>query len=166
MTITRPCNYCQESYQAEQRYLNRGQGYYCSRRCSGYAIQSSIPKAPPNVTCAHCGISFYKNAFRVEHNKNDVHFCTRQHKDLAARLESGDNPSRPAHWGSGKTSYRQRAFRTYGKRCSMCLYSEDSRMLDVDHIDSDRKNNVIDNLQVLCVWCHALKTRANWPKEE
>src|SRR5438876_2230962 len=32
-------------------------------------------------------------------------------------------------------------------------------MLDVDHLDNDRTNNSLDNLRVVCVWCHALKTR-------
>jgi hypothetical protein len=33
-------------------------------------------------------------------------------------------------------------------------------MLDVDHIDNDRSNNELENLQILCVWCHSLKTRS------
>lgn len=32
-------------------------------------------------------------------------------------------------------------------------------MLDVDHIDSNRSNAALSNLQILCIWCHALKTR-------
>lgn len=36
-------------------------------------------------------------------------------------------------------------------------------MLDVHHIDGNRKNGKADNLEVLCVWCHALETRKDWP---
>lgn len=32
-------------------------------------------------------------------------------------------------------------------------------MLDADHVNGDRSNSKKGNLQVLCVWCHALKTR-------
>jgi hypothetical protein len=32
-------------------------------------------------------------------------------------------------------------------------------MLDVHHKDGDRENGSIENLEVLCVWCHALYTR-------
>jgi hypothetical protein len=32
-------------------------------------------------------------------------------------------------------------------------------MLDVDHIDGNRTNHDLSNLQVLCVWDHACKTR-------
>jgi hypothetical protein len=33
--------------------------------------------------------------------------------------------------------------------------------LDVDHIDGDRSNNDIHNLQTLCANCHRLKTHVN-----
>ena len=33
--------------------------------------------------------------------------------------------------------------------------------LDVDHIDGDRTNNSIENLQTLCANCHRLKTHVN-----
>jgi 5-methylcytosine-specific restriction endonuclease McrA len=33
--------------------------------------------------------------------------------------------------------------------------------LDVDHIDGNRHNNHIDNLQTLCANCHRLKTQLN-----
>lgn len=40
-----------------------------------------------------------------------------------------------------------------------CAYDAHEQMLDVHHRDGDRKNNKIENLEVLCVWCHALETR-------
>lgn len=64
-----------------------------------------------------------------------------------------------------KTTYRNRALMEYGAYCNLCEYAYDVRMLDVDHIDGNRKNGKLDNLQVLCLWCHALKTRkVNWHK--
>ena len=53
-----------------------------------------------------------------------------------------------------------RAFRFHGKKCMKCGYDKDERMLDAHHADGDRKNGRKENLQVLCVWCHALKTRS------
>jgi len=38
---------------------------------------------------------------------------------------------------------------------------EDSCMLEMDHIDSDKWNNVPDNIQTLCRNCHAYKTKHN-----
>lgn len=38
----------------------------------------------------------------------------------------------------------------------------DKTQLDVDHIDGDRGNNQLNNLQTLCKPCHKIKTRENW----
>lgn len=71
----------------------------------------------------------------------------------------------PDHYGKGNGAYdyRIRALAHYENKCVKCNYNEKKKMLDVDHIDSNRKNNSLDNLQILCVWCHAEKTRADWP---
>ena len=58
-----------------------------------------------------------------------------------------------------QSKYRQRAFEHHGEVCDKCGYSDEPKMLDVHHIDSNRRNNHINNLRVLCVWCHALITR-------
>ncbi len=47
--------------------------------------------------------------------------------------------------------------------CERCLTVPlDKTQLDVDHIDGDRGNNDIKNLQTLCKPCHKIKTRENW----
>lgn len=37
----------------------------------------------------------------------------------------------------------------------------DKKELDVDHIDGDRANNELNNLQTLCKPCHKIKTKEN-----
>jgi 5-methylcytosine-specific restriction endonuclease McrA len=39
--------------------------------------------------------------------------------------------------------------------------------LDVDHIDGNRSNNELSNIQTLCANCHRLKTKQNqdWKKK-
>jgi len=80
----------------------------------------------------------------------------------------------------GRDKYGNQAFRTscitcsrYGRRqkgtkCIRCHFiPEDTCQLDVDHIDGNRQNNSLDNLQTLCANCHRLKTKLNndWIKK-
>lgn len=49
--------------------------------------------------------------------------------------------------------YQRIAYERYGKKCSICGQTE--RQIDVHHKDKNKKNNKIENLQVLCASCHA-----------
>jgi hypothetical protein len=136
---------------------------YCCTTCSGVASRVRV-----TLSCDWCGKKFETSPGKLKRSRKDLHFCSRYCKDTAQRI-GGLSDLHPPHYGTGTgegTNYREQAFRIYGARCGSCGYSEDSRMLDVHHIDSDRKNNSIRNWQVLCVWCHALKTRGvpehNW----
>lgn len=63
-----------------------------------------------------------------------------------------------------RSSTRAKALKFYGSKCTnrKCIIKKlvkiPEKMLDVDHIKG-RVSDDISNLQVLCVWCHALKTR-------
>ena len=58
---------------------------------------------------------------------------------------------------------RDNGYRIHKKdRCEFCGFiALHSVQLDVDHIDGNRKNNDISNLQTLCANCHRLKTQLN-----
>ena len=49
-------------------------------------------------------------------------------------------------------AYQRKAHEIYGKKCSICAETEGQ--IDVHHKDKNRKNNKIENLQVLCASCH------------
>jgi hypothetical protein len=96
--ITRPCDFCQEPYQADQRYLNRGQGQYCSRTCSGKAKSAKTKPKEPNVTCAFCNKAFYLTQLRQSKSKSGLFFCSKQHQDEAFRegiVKPGPKIDRP-----------------------------------------------------------------------
>jgi 5-methylcytosine-specific restriction endonuclease McrA len=50
----------------------------------------------------------------------------------------------------------QKNKKTYCQKC--LIVPRDKKELDVDHIDMDRSNNHINNLQTLCKKCHLDKT--------
>ena len=56
-------------------------------------------------------------------------------------------------------NYRKLAFSLLPNQCLICGYKTIKNLLDVDHINCNREDNRIQNLQILCVMCHAMKTR-------
>ena len=105
------------------------------------------------VECSYCNSKFMKSKSRVDNSKSGLYFCCREHKDLAQRIEFGLTGIWANHYGNAHATYRNKALRNYGSKCSHCGYDE----LDicvVHHIDRDRSNNELDNLLVVCPNCH------------
>lgn len=131
----------------------------CSTQC-----RTNNNRKLEKYSCAHCNKENFRNPSKLSKSisKSGLFFCNRECKETA-QIIGGIREIMPNHYGTVGLDYRSKAFREFGCICKKCGYKETTRMLDVDHIDSNRQNNNIDNLQVLCVWCHAEKTRANWP---
>lgn len=151
---------CGNDFYAPKNQIEKGAAKYCSRDCFNVAHKAKTV----NVKCCWCNKEVIKSPGKLQ-SKHGKYFCNRKCKEAAQSLEGGLKEIQPSHYGAGGSSYRERAFKKYGAVCCKCHYDEKRKMLDVDHVDSDRSNNDISNLQVLCVWCHAEKTRANWPDE-
>lgn len=133
------CEFCNNGYYARKDVKSR----FCSNSCKqNYRRENS---AKQKYTCFYCGKEFEAYA---KGNLGKKNYCCRSHKD-ADRLYNNKN----------KSEYRYRALKFYGESCADCGYELNSSMLDVHHIDGNRKNNTLENLRVLCVWCHALETR-------
>lgn len=149
------CEICQKEILVRKDRLERTK--YCSIVCRGISDQNRV-----TLTCFICKKEFQRHPADLKNSKHGYYFCSRKCKEFAQSIDGGLKIIQPSHYNEGEANYRDRAFRRYGAKCHSCGYNTDDRMLDVDHIDSNRSNNDIDNLQVLCVWCHAIKTRKNW----
>jgi len=55
---------------------------------------------------------------------------------------------------NSKYKYYNKAKAYYGNVCMDCGWSKYSEVLQVHHLDENRKNNSIENLIVLCPTCH------------
>lgn len=124
-----------------------------------------MEKRSTDLPCAKCGKVINVTNSRLKTSKTGDIYCSRS---CSASL----NNRRFKKWinhprfKDGKTTYRRIALHTYGTKCQNpnCVITKSgieipTKLLDVDHIDENRKNNHLSNLQVLCVWCHAIKTR-------
>ncbi len=123
--MKRSCNNCSEEYEAELRYLNRGQGLFCSRLCaSAYNGKRKIVKHDPNVKCAYCGLDFWKKPSSIVKSKSGLFFCSREHQTLGFKskdisVTSGPTPSSQSNHclDCGK---RIRSSNTKLIRCQRC----------------------------------------------
>ncbi len=158
-TIERECKHCCSKFRALQKEVKRGNSKFCSRSCFGaYRKANKTPKNP-NVICAYCNQPFYKNESKKKNSKHGIYFCSRKHKDKGQGLEFGISKIHPPHYGDGHgiRNYRSKALKNYPNECNRCGYSAAPSILVVHHKDRNRFNNNLDNLEILCPNCHALK---------
>ena len=108
------------------------------------------------LECAFCHKKFLRSKSDLNKSKSGLYFCCKEHKDMAQRLNSGNDFDilRPQHYGTTLTNYRARAFREYIHKCAVCGWDEDEDILEVHHIDENHQNNDINNLIILCPICH------------
>ena len=95
-----------------------------------------------------------------------AHFQPKTGKPNTGRFKKGQKPPKPfknGHipWNKGKRGgflkskspqmYRGKALAVYDSCCNGCNSEEN---IEVHHIDSDRKNDQLENLAILCSKCH------------
>jgi len=147
------CLNCDKPFEAQVREVNRGNGKYCTRKCSSQHRASLIPKPKANCSCAQCGAVFYRNKTKRRNSKSGLFFCNRECKEKAQRFD-GIKAIHPTHYGTGHSVYRKTAFRSKPKACERCGYDRYLKVLQVHHIDRNRSNGALENLEILCPNCH------------
>ncbi len=143
------CSECQKPFAKPKRFI-KGNNNYCSTKCMHDAQNLQI-----EIQCTICEKTFRRPKSRIN-TKSGLNFCSRLCKEKAQSgevrlLECG-------FYKDGSGSYRDKAFAYYHHECEWCK-SDLIELLDVHHLDHDRTNNIIENLIILCVWCHAIETR-------
>lgn len=151
------CLYCEKIFWKRTAQIFP-EGHCCSRECQ--RLKQSTGEENP---CGYCGEVIYRHKTALKRSKSGNAFCNRScATSFNNQFKVGEN--HPGYKG-GSSTYRQRALDVHGASCSNqdCPFNNvEVKMLDVHHLDKNRKNNSINNLQVLCVWCHALETRKDW----
>ena len=159
MTQTANCELCDSKFTAKLSEVKRGNGRFCSKRCSATfnarnaAYKRDTP--PPNVSCAYCDVEFRISPNKFKLSKSGLYFCCREHKDRAQCI---GGKLKPVHYGTSKkgvgTTYRRIAFLHHPPKCASCGYDKRTEVLEVHHVDRDRSNNDPSNLRILCPTCH------------
>lgn len=138
------CDYCGIDKEMKPYKIARSVHNYCSRKCAQTASRKRVI-----VICNTCGKEVEKNPSDIVDGRGT--FCS---KSCAATKNSRYTVR---NWTGGKSSYSIRAKREYGEVCNKCGYTEHPEILEVHHIDGDRDNNILENLEVLCPNCHKIK---------
>lgn len=155
MKIKVICQQCLEDFLADNRDVKRGRAKYCSRTCFSKSLIGKKRKTEKisNCICTNCNTSFHKSESKKKGSKSGLYFCSRICKDTAQRI-GGIKEIQPDHYKDGLYNYREVAFRNFEKECNNCGYNEHIEILQVHHIDRNRKNNSPENLKILCPNCH------------
>ncbi len=127
---------------------------FCDNKCYLSDLSKSKEASKKKLECDYCNKAFLR---RLANVKKTFNFCSRECKEKAQSVSGGKKfkNMRPDHYADGKFIYRNRAFSYYGEKCQRCRYDKCSSALQVHHIDRNRKNNEIENLEVVCRNCHA-----------
>jgi hypothetical protein len=106
------------------------------------------------IECTHCKKIFFKKKSALKNSKHNIYFCSRQCKDLAQSLSGNCDAIRPPHYGASNGKH---LWKILIKETSKCISCDESKkyLFEVHHIDGNRENNIIENLEVVCRNCHA-----------
>ena len=147
------CLHCGKEYKKQKAHAEGAQQeLYCSSVC--YNEHNKKVK----LNCSHCGIQFtrLKSQIKKRIKNNHINFCSRDCKDKAVHYMTD---IRPAHYGTSE-DYRIKAFRVLPNICNRCGF-DNLLALEVHHVDTNRYNNDIDNLEILCANCHVIEHKIN-----
>lgn len=119
--------------------------------------QKSIVK----VKCANCNIEIEKVKSQLNRSKTGNYYCskscaTTNNNRLFKRGKSHPN------FIDGSSYYRKIVLENLDNpKCERCGYSKSIKALHVHHKDGNRKNNEIENLELLCANCHYIEHYEN-----
>lgn len=124
---------------------------FCSSLCS----RKIKDEKRIDVNCACCGsiFSILKSRSR---SKSGYYFCTRRCKDQSQRI-GGIKEIMPPHYGTSKGQHLWKLLKSDAQ--SQCAGCQEPRkfLLVIHHKDGNRKNNLLENLEVVCANCHIIR---------
>jgi len=142
--LSTPCEVCGTVFEHISSRANKAK--YCSRKCY-YKAQHL--KGTVIHNCVHCGKEF-KSA--PSHKRK---YCSR-----TCISKSSKDTWNPAF----STIRKAMAARGLINACARCGLSEPKEILGVHHKDRNRKNNNLENLEVVCPNCHSKEHLKHLPQ--
>lgn len=135
------CAICKKQIYRRPVELKRSGGVsYCSLTCYGLACRKEIP-------CVICG----KMILGSKNAKTCSRACSNKNRS-GIQYKIG----RPRDKAFDIRSLKIKLFDLRGAKCERCGYAI-VEILHIHHKDRNRKNNVFENLEIICPNCHYLE---------
>jgi len=162
---TRPlCDFCHEKPKVKGGFRN-GRPYFkpycssCRRTLNKDRRPIGVPP-PPKAERPFCKTCGWRRVDVTDKWFRDQCWKCRGEKYKETSNSPEKTAAKYARWNSkarlGGITAEQKL-----QPCKRCGFiPEDSCQIDVDHIDGNHENNASENLQILCVNCHRIKTKA------
>lgn len=115
---------------------------HCSKKCYYKAMNKC---GTVELTCSVCGTTFRRPPYRAKYKRP---CCSIKCRGLLQRTEQP---------GSAATARNWLARRGFFLVCNRCGYDSHPEILVIHHRDRNRKNNAVENLEILCPNCHAVE---------
>ena len=107
------------------------------------------------LRCATCDKMVIKSPTALKRSKTGNVYCSRSCSNTKnnSLFKSGENHP---NYTTGSSSYRNRKLKESEGHCERCGFSI-LCVLEVHHKDGNRRNNDIENLELLCRNCHGIE---------
>ena len=155
MKVSLICPICKSKFEKEEKYINfsikKDWKIYCSNECK------HIGKAKEyNYKCANCGKDLIVTPSRIKRSKTGNLYCSKKCSTIKNNTLFKKWENHP-QYKNGISSYRWIKIKSMKElKCEECNF-DNPLALEVHHKDRNRKNNNLDNLQLLCCNCHTIK---------
>ena len=144
--IHKDCEQCGKNFYVMPNAIKTRK--YCSKECNINSQKSRMSKE-----CLICNkMMTFKKC-----KDNRKKYCSVECKKVALRTNKRLDIS--ANFKDCKTLKLRMNDIGLVEKCNRCSYSVYKEILVVHHIDRNRKNNTLKNLEVLCPNCHAIEHR-------
>lgn len=147
------CKHCKNVIPWEKRHSN----VFCSQTCAAFYNNSQRDKNIILNKCLNCDIEIIDLK-----NKNRKYCCNKCQQDYQYKEKLKLWKDNKVKIDSEMTTViRKYLFEKYDSKCAKCGWNEKNIKtglcpLEVDHIDGNHKNNLEENLILLCPNCHSL----------
>lgn len=148
---TQICNNCNKEYVTRHVKKDRIQKY-CSRPC---VLEAKNKNNKFECECAFCKTKILKLKSKLGVSKSGLYFCNRTCKESGQKL-GGIKEIMPHHYGTGISRLKKEVvFKRFNIPLLCCDCKENKEyLLCVHHIDGNSKNNIKENLEIVCYNCH------------